>query len=188
MNIPAESRCRRMLKDMGMPVHIQDHSRLVCRVALALADELAKSGLRLHRELVRAAAILHDITKLRSFKTGENHAQSGGDYLTGLGFPEVGDIVRQHVVLDDYAANTLPNEAEVVNYADKRVLHDQIVSLDQRMTYILDRYAKTEDHRRLGRQLWRQTRELEQRLFSHLDFLPQDLASRLNASQPAAAV
>lgn len=159
-----------------MPAHIQAHSLMVCRVALVLADGLISAGLTLDRELIRAAAILHDITKPRSFKTGEYHAQTGGQYLAELGFFEVGEIIRQHVILDAYHENQSPGEAEVVNYADKRVLHDRIVPLDQRMEYIRDHYANTDTYRKLLMVLWQQTRSLEKRLFQYLDFTPEKLA------------
>ena len=172
MRVPMHNECLQMLGTMEMPAHIQDHSLLVCRVALALADGLIAAGLKINRELVMASALLHDITKPRSFETGENHAQTGGEYLASMGFPEVGEIVRQHVVLDDYPPEAAPNEAEIVNYADKRVLHDQVVPLDDRMAYILARYAKTRERRVLLHQLWDQTSKLEKRLFSHLSFAP----------------
>lgn len=172
MLIPLQNECFQILQEADMPNHIQDHSRWVCRVALVLTDGLISAGIDINRKLVRASALLHDITKPRSFKTGENHAQTGGVYLSELGFPEVGDIVRQHVKLDHYYAAEIPNEAEVVNYADKRVLHDQIVSLDDRMTYILKRYAKTRKHEDLLYALWDHTSALEKRLFSYLNFHP----------------
>jgi uncharacterized protein len=175
MHIPRQNECLQLLCTMDMPDHIQNHSRLVCRVALVLADGLIASGIHINRDLVMASALLHDITKPRSFETGENHAQTGGDYLAGLGFPEVGNIVRQHVILDQYFEGTAPNEAEIVNYADKRVLHDQIVPLDDRMTYILNRYAKTIQHQARLQELWSQTLLLEKRLFNLLTFTPDAL-------------
>ncbi len=183
MQIPAQKECLHMLCAMDMPDHIQDHSRLVCEVALVLTDGLIAAGIGVNRKLVYASALLHDITKPRSFKTGENHAQTGGEYLTALGFPEVGHIVRQHVVLDHYFASEAPNEAEVVNYADKRVLHDRVVPLDDRMAYILHRYAKTKERQQLLKQLWDQTRLLEKRLFSHLEFTPEILPDHLSTSK-----
>ena len=131
---------------------------------------------------MKASALLHDITKPRSFSTGENHSKTGGEYLTGIGFPEVGDIVRQHVILDAYFKGEMPCEAEIVNYADKRVLHDQVVSLDERMTYILKRYAKTEEHRRLLKEVWDHTLLLEERLFSYLAYGPHQVCERLNGN------
>lgn len=179
MHIPRLQECLRLYVTMDMPGHIQDHSRLVCQVALLLADGLIRAGVPLNRDLVRASAMLHDITKPRSFTTGENHAQTGGEYLAAMGCPEVGSIIRQHVVLDHYFAADRPDEAEVVNYADKRVLHDRIVSLDDRMDYILQRYAKTPERQQLLHQVWEKTRSLEQRLFAYLAFPPDLLADHL---------
>lgn len=175
MLIPQKEQCLHLLSTVDMPGHIRDHSKLVCRVALVLTDGLIAAGIDVNRKLVRASALLHDITKPRSFKTGENHAQTGGQYLAKLGYPEVGEIIRQHVVLDQYFAAATPDEAEVVNYADKRVLHDKVVPLDERMTYILHRYAKTKARQELLKQLWEQTRLLERRLFAHLSFTPDIL-------------
>jgi uncharacterized protein len=179
MRIPQQNECLQMLCTTDMPGHIQDHSRLVCRVGLVLADGLIAAGIPINRDLVMASALLHDITKPRSFQTGENHARTGGEYLAALGFPEVGEIVRQHVVLDHYFNGTAPNEAEIVNYADKRVLHDQVVPLDDRMAYILQRYAATVERKALLQELWNETRLLEQRLFAYLSFTPDFLTVSL---------
>ncbi len=179
MRIPPQKQCLEMLMDTQMPDHIQAHSKLVCRVALMLADGLAEAGVPLNRPLVMASALLHDITKPRSFKTGENHSQTGGEYLTDLGYPEVGDIVRQHVILDAYFAGESPTEAEIINYADKRVLHDKIVPLNDRMDYILETYAKTELHRQWMKKVRAETERLEKRIFAYLSFSPSDLIERL---------
>lgn len=179
MQIPQREKCLLMLSEMCMPDHILAHSELVCRVALLLTDELVAAGVNLNRPLVDASALLHDITKPRSFQTGENHSRTGGEYLTGLGYPEVGHVVRQHVILDAYFAGEQPNEAEIVNYADKRVLHDHIVPLDERMTYILERYAKTAEHRQWLKIVWEQTVLLENRLFDHLSFAPLQLIDHI---------
>ncbi len=112
------------------------HSIQVYRVSMCLVDYLKLQGIQMDGQLVQAAALLHDITKTRSFETEENHALTGGQVLTDLGYPEIGNLVRQHVRLDDYSEPKNLAEAEIINYADKRVLHDRIVSLDERMSYI----------------------------------------------------
>jgi HD superfamily phosphodiesterase len=131
--------------------------------------------------MIRSAALLHDITKTRSFNTGEDHALTGSQFLADRGYPEVGDLVRQHVVLDEYSTTKIPAEAEIINYADKRVLHDEIVDLDTRLDYILERYAKKAEHRKRIYLLWEKTKHLESRIFSDLPFSPQDLNGILNA-------
>ncbi|MBW2538014.1 MAG: hypothetical protein JRE27_00200, partial [Deltaproteobacteria bacterium] len=91
------------------------------------------------------------------------------------GYPEVGHIVRQHVVLDEYFASKELAEAEIVNYADKRVLHDQVVSLEERKDYILEKYGKKPERRRQIYLLWAKTEELENRLFCCLPIAPDDI-------------
>ena len=181
MNIPTPEICYRLQNEMGMLANIVVHCRQVCRVALTLVDNMSEPSPKMDRKLIVAAALLHDITKTRSFKTKEDHAQTGEQYLTQKGYPEVGRIVGQHVRLADYDRNGLPNAAEIINYADKRVLHDQVVSLDQRMQYIVDRYGTDPDREKRIQWLWGQTRRVEDRIFKYVSFKPNELGAHLLA-------
>jgi len=165
--------------EMHMFENIVAHSLQVCRVATFLVDHFKLEGIHLDRQLVRAAARLHDITKTRSFKTKENHALTGGQVVADLGYQEVGDLVRQHVRLDDYSERKSLAEAEIINYADKRVLHDRIVPLDERMNYIMDKYGTQPEHKQRIRLLWEKTKDLEKQIFSYLPFSPNDLNDHL---------
>jgi putative nucleotidyltransferase with HDIG domain len=155
--------------------HIVDHSMMVARVAEQLTDLLVPDNPDLKPDLILAAAMLHDITKTRSFTTGERHAQTGGRVLEEMGYPEVGEVVRQHVILDVYRSGGAVTEAEIVNYADKRVLHDRVVPLALRLAYILERYGITPDNRVRIRTLWHDTVLLEERLFRGLPLTPEQL-------------
>jgi putative nucleotidyltransferase with HDIG domain len=167
--------------DMKMMDHIVLHSIQVCRVATYITDYLVVPHSRLNAKMIRSAALLHDITKTRSFDTGENHALTGGQFLSDRGYPEVGNLVRQHVVLDEYNPTKIPAEADILNYADKRVLHDEIVDLDRRLDYILERYAKKAEDRERITLLWENSKLLENRIFSELPIFPEDLSQILNA-------
>jgi len=179
MKIPSKQQCFEFLFEMKTLEHIVAHSIQVGRVALFLQEHLKRSGLLLNRNLIQASALLHDITKTRSLETGEFHSQTGSDLLGSMGYPEVGDIVRQHVRLDTYSENDGVTEAAIVNYADKRVLHDRIVSLETRMEYILDKYGNRPDL--LGRlsRLWKKTVSLEKRIFDPLPFGPESIGTRI---------
>jgi len=175
IKIPTKVQCYQMISAMKMMDHIVVHSLQVCRVATLLTGHLNKQHFRLNFDLIQSAALLHDITKTRSFKTREDHALTGGKYLTDHGYPEVGDLIRQHVKLDSYSVAATIREVEVLNYADKRVLHDEIVILDNRLEYILERYAETPADRERINVLWQKTRAMENKLFKDLSFAPDDL-------------
>ena len=87
MKIPSQRLCYQLIAEMKMPDHIIVHSEQVCKVAVIMAEQLQIKGVHLNKELVKASALLHDITKTRSFRTGENHAQTGEQYLIEKGFP-----------------------------------------------------------------------------------------------------
>ena len=179
MNLPSKNDCFQLMCRMQMLENIVAHSIQVCRVCMCLVDYIKLPGRQLDGRLVQAAALLHDITKTRSFKTEENHALTGEQVLTDFGYPQVGDLVRQHVRLDNYSATQNLSEAVIVNYADKRVLHDRIVSLDERMSYIQERYGTRPEHKRRIQLLWEKTAVLEKHIFKHLPFSPDELNHHL---------
>ena len=181
MRIPTQEQCFLLMCEMKMMDHIVLHSMQVCRVATFLTEHLNSRQNRLNYDLIRAAALLHDITKTRSFKTEENHALTGGQLLAEQGYPEVGDLVRQHVRLDEYPEPITVGAAEIINYADKRVLHEGIVGLDERLEYILEKYGKLPEHQERIRWLWEKTRALETEIFAELPFSPADLNRNLNS-------
>ena len=179
MKIPSKNDCLRLMCQAQMLEHIVAHSLQVCRVGMCLVDYLKVKGNALDARLVQAAALLHDITKARSFETEENHAQTGGEFLTDLGYAEVGNLVRQHVHLDNYPEPPQLSEAVIINYADKRVLHDRIVSLPDRMSYIQERYGTRLEHKDRILSLWQKTTVLEQQMFKDLPFSADDLVLHL---------
>lgn len=180
IQIPTVEECYRLMCDMKMMDHIVVHCIQVCRVATFLTDHLNAHHNRLNYQLIQAAALLHDITKTRSFKTEENHALTGGQYVVKAGYPEVGELVRQHVRLDVYPNPVVLGEVEIISYADKRVLHDKVVSLDKRKSYILEKYGKLSEHQKKIRWLWRKTIALEDKIFYNLSLVPEDINQILN--------
>lgn len=144
--IPSREECEALMAEHAMLPNIVAHSCQVMRVSLALTDHL-KKDVSVNRDLVLAAALLHDITKTRALQTKEKHDQTGGNLLAALGFARVGDVVREHVALTDFHPEGKLEEREIVNYADKRVMHDSVVSLAERMRDLLLRYGATEEIR-----------------------------------------
>ena len=139
--------CDELMVQYSMLPNIVEHSRQVMNVSLAIIDNL-KSGATLNRDLVIAAALLHDITKTKSLKTKESHAASGGALLRELGFPSTAEIVAQHVTIQNLKLKGRLEEREIVYYADKRVLHDTIVTIEERVHDLIKRYGTTEEIRK----------------------------------------
>jgi len=179
--IPTREQCLEFFRRYEMLPHIVRHSELVADVALLIARKLNSRGEHLDLALVEAGALLHDITKTTCITTKENHAQTGGELLASLGYPVVANIVRQHIRLDPETYDpTTVTEVELVNYADKRVKHEQVVDIGERFRDVLERYAKKLPGLlpRLD-EVQRETQRLEQKIFSKIDITPQELEETL---------
>ncbi len=146
-NIPSRDECIDLMEEYCMLPNIVEHSRQVMHVSLAIVEQLQNRA-GIDRERVLAGALLHDITKTRSLKTKERHDASGGVLLRERGYVRIAEIVEQHVVLRDFNPHGDLEEREIVFYADKRVMHDKVVTLDERIADLIQRYGKTEEIRR----------------------------------------
>ncbi len=156
--------------------NIREHSFRVMQVADFLGQALAAAGLPLHLPLISTGALLHDIGKTACLGTANNHAHLGADILLEMGYPELAQVVREHVRLEDVVADLRPlRESEVVNYADKRVLHDRVVTLAQRFADLMVRYGRTPEARVRIAAMAITTQALEEKLFTPLRLHPLDL-------------
>jgi len=163
--------------------NIVEHSYRVCQVAAFLGKALSRSEDGLDLALIAASSLLHDITKTQSLKTKEDHAGTGATLLEALGYPQVAEVVRGHVRLAEGDTTHPLREVHILNYADKRVRHDSVVSLDDRFVDLVERYGQTPE-RRLRLEHMKQTAlMLEQNIFRQIDFKPDDLQA-FNALPP----
>ncbi len=177
--IPDKTRCHELMERYHVPQHIREHCTVVCQVALALAKELNARGETLNLEAIEAAALLHDITKSSSIQTRENHAETAARLLHSLGHARIAAIVNAHVSTPAIDNSGDVTEEEVVNYADKRVQHTAVVSLDQRFVDLMSRYGRDKKSANHILQLKAQTREIENKIFSRLKLSPDDLTKLL---------
>lgn len=156
--------------------HIQVHSCCVRDVALLLGEHLQAAGVALSLPLLEAGALLHDIAKTAVLQNGGEHARLGAQWLRDLGYPAVAEIVREHVWLSRHPAEPGPlREVEIINYADKRVLHDTVVTLPQRFADLRRRYGRTPEI--VARITANEERSLilEQKIFTGLHLTPNDI-------------
>ncbi len=185
------------MTEYGMLDNIRAHSLQVARLAVLLARELVTAGGGgagaptpgapapvLDLDLVTAGALLHDIAKTPCLNGTCSHAEVGGEICFRHGFAEVAAIVMEHVILDDY---TRPLSAtEIVYYADKRVRHDEIVTLAERQAYIEDRYGQGKPEIINAIRLnFGKCYDMEKRIFSSLSraLTPDVVAAQVESSR-----
>ena len=180
--IPTVEECFEIMDKYRMLENIKDHSVMVARVAGMITRKMQDVGRNdLSLDLAVAAALLHDIAKTACLDSNENHAAQGREICLEHDFFEVADIVGEHVVLSNGVPQECCSEKEIVYYADKRVLHDRIVSIEDRLEYILDRYGQNDARlHHLIEQNFRICRTIEQRIFDVLELPPDGLTDMVN--------
>ncbi len=184
-SIPSISKCLSLMDEHAMLENIKAHSLVVASVARTIMN-----GFHLSREhlpsmdVVIAGALLHDIAKTRCIAENCNHAEVGREMCVSQGYIEIGDIVREHVILYSFSKERYReaqfSAKDIVYYSDKRVTHDRIVNLDERLEYIFQRYGNNDKKRHLLiKENFKKCQELERYIFSHLEFQPSELAKRV---------
>eukprot|EP01105_Mastigella_eilhardi_P006415 TRINITY_DN179_c0_g1_i6.p1 TRINITY_DN179_c0_g1~~TRINITY_DN179_c0_g1_i6.p1 ORF type:complete len:320 (-),score=95.05 TRINITY_DN179_c0_g1_i6:115-999(-) len=132
--LPSIEHCKRLLDECDVPANIREHSLKVSMLATNLVAHLKNSPAcqGVDPSLVAAGGALHDIRKADSLRSGEDHAVTGGELLRKQGFTRVAQITEQHLYINDFDPNGPLLPEEVVCYVDKRVLHQEVVSLHTR--------------------------------------------------------
>lgn len=136
LEVPTRAECAALLD--GMSARGLAHARAVAACAVAMAgavNAVRPAGVRLDLDLVRRAALLHDIAK------GEpGHELAGGRLLAAWGFARAAELVAAH--RDPVPAEGEPvNEREVVALADKLARGARPVSIEERFDEKLRRFA-----------------------------------------------
>jgi len=174
--LPSHNQCLELMEAHGMLPNIREHSFRVMAVAVFLGEALTDAGFDLSLPLVTAGALLHDLGKTPCLGTLENHAELGAGILEELGYPHLAQVVREHVHLDGNIMDPRPlREAEVVNYADKRVLHEAVVTLEARFADLKVRYGGTSEALARIKVTEIRTRALEEKIFTSLALDPSNL-------------
>jgi putative nucleotidyltransferase with HDIG domain len=182
--IPGVNECLDLMEQYHMLPNIKDHSIVVTEVAGVITNGLIAAGYDLSLETVIAGALLHDIGKTACLDNDDDHAARGLEICLAHNLKTIADIVAEHVILKNYAPQNGFAEKEIVYYADKRVNHDKVVSLEERLAYILERYGMNNEVRcRAIKRNYARCQDLEKRMFSFLTFDPADISELLIAQQ-----
>lgn len=180
------------------PTHVRAHCQEVAKVGRFLAETLKKTGEKVDPETVWVAGMLHDVVRVVDFRSlsedlgtpedqmywkqlrktykGRHHADVAADLLFAEGETILADIIRRHKYVSITTTEKPTTwEAKLLYYADKRVAHDQIVSLQERLEE--GHRRNTPNHPIDPREKARRDAigALEKEIFALLPFTPKDL-------------
>lgn len=159
-SLPTRKECFDILAQYNVPPHIINHCRVAAKLAAFLAQKLTEKGFEVDVELIDRACLLHDIMRmcdtkesdLNSFVQGLSeedkikwqrlvakykgtpHEYAAFDILKQK-YPALALTVRRHRYMGLLSEDDKPEtwEEKIVYYADKRVMHETIVSLQERL-------------------------------------------------------
>jgi|GEM_PF-85945 len=170
-DIPTQSECVAIWDRFKLTGEVRLHCRLVAELTGLLAIHLNRAGVPLNPDLALAAGYLHDLAKGQ-----KDHARAGAAILDELGYPRVGQIVASH--MDIHVKRRYPDESDLVYLADKCVEDDKLVTLEERFSRSLDKFAsKPEALKAIAKRL-KDARKIKERLETFLGQPLEDILQK----------
>ncbi len=167
--IPSAEECFKIWDKYEMPQNIKEHSLMVGEVAAFIARLGKSRGFNVNVDLIKAGALLHDLGKFYSLKYGGSHSQIGAAWaMEETKNPAIAQCIIHHVFWPAEIDLKKFFAPLVVLYADKRVRHSKIVSLDERYEDILQRYGSTPKRKELIMMSYNKVKKIEKRIFKEL--------------------
>ncbi|MDO4860180.1 MAG: HDIG domain-containing protein [Bacillota bacterium] len=137
---PTKEECMYFLRVYNTPPHVIRHCIAVTDAALKIARALNEHGYNLDMELIQAAGLLHDISRVK-----DKHWEVGARLVRNWGYIEEADIIKVHMTYSRYSPVERLNETDMVVIGDRIVKEDKYVGVDARMQYIIEK-AKAQGH------------------------------------------
>jgi uncharacterized protein len=190
--IPTIEQCYELLKKCHAPKHIIRHCEVTADLAVELAKKISETGIEVNVDFVHRACLLHDIMRVYDVHEplgevfdepitekdrkkwqqlsqpyqGMRHEEAACEFLK-TEYPQIALAIKKHAYKSLLAEKLAPQtiEEKIVYYADKRVMHDKVVSLSERLE---------EGHRRNSPDGCKKTT-------AHIDSLIIELEKELNA-------
>lgn len=185
--LPTREQIEEWRSQMRLPEHIARHCDAVADLSGELGEILLKRGMPVRQRLLRRGAEAHDLFRFLDFRPGGfagpdehtdvqlrlwadlrkkyaglKHEPACAAFLEERGFPAVAAVVRAHgLTLPAPERRTI--EQQLLFYADKRVMIDQRVTLEERFADFRARYNNGTSHEES--EVWlREAKDVEQGL------------------------
>jgi len=141
--LPDVSTCIAWYLEFGATHTLLSHVINVAAIAYQLSYWLHQTGVNVNPLLTHRGGLLHDVCKLND-QEQKNHAMLAGDFLLAQNQFELSEIARRHLIgnLTSDELKPITWEEKIVNYADKLSEGNVLVSLDQRLEALQQRYPE----------------------------------------------
>jgi uncharacterized protein len=171
------ARCIKLLKENETPRNIWLHNRKVNSVAMFLAKQFTNKGIELDLESIDKASLMHDIKKYHELSgiLKDMHEIEAEKLFNKLNQTKIANLVGKHKTSALLNKNLLTWEEKIVFYADKRVLHDKIVSIDERIEDGTKRYKDNHHYTGDEKLISLKMHDLESQIFKKLGMKPTDI-------------
>jgi len=201
-SLPTRRQCLKLMDEFGVPLHIRKHSLAVAKLGVFLAKKLREKGVSVDLDLVDRACLLHDLLRiydlkewgpersaeLRVLERKSCHEDAAYELLKDK-YPELALAVKRHryAALLDEKDKPVTWEEKIVYYADKRVMHDKIVPLKERLE---EAHRRNAAQRNCANQAKLNTEridaaifELEREIFDKIGLEPHEVTAGRNISR-----
>lgn len=181
MNLPSREECIKLLNKYEIFPNVMKHSLTVNKVSVFLAKKLKEKQIDVDIDLVDRSSLLHDVAKSDEIRmenkgTGLLHAEIGYNILMEEGYSDIAKIIKVHVLTSLFDSfNDWTWEQKIVQYADDRVMHDKIVTIDQRFNDLVQRYGKKKGTLNQITETRKYIKELEKQIYDIIGGSPDDL-------------
>ncbi len=163
-SLPTEDGISEWRNTSQLPAHIIAHCEAVAAFSMTLADQLIDRGQIIRKEALCRSAQIHDLFRFLDFRPGGHpdndhppgarivwdtirgqfpgmhHEQACAEFLRERGFGVLSKIVAVHG-LSNPPPEGATIEQKLLFYADKRVLLDHVVTLEERFADFAKRYG-----------------------------------------------
>jgi uncharacterized protein len=159
-SLPTRKECFDIINKYHVPPNIVKHSLATAKLAVFLAQKLKEKDIAVDVELVERACLLHDVARICEVKESDynnigmtvteqqktawdklkikynatGHEDTAYELLKER-YPVLALTIKKHRYVSLLDENDRPDtwEEKIVYYADKRVMHERIVSLKERL-------------------------------------------------------
>jgi hypothetical protein len=186
-----------------LPDHIIRHCEKVYKIAKQIGEKYAEKGQKIDLENLKAAALLHDLFRiadipdksyeelhtvadkydqvtwdsLRIRYKGKTHAEAAYEFFMNKGEEKLALMIKKHYFYAILDPTDKPSslEEKILSYADKRVMHDKIVSLKERFEEGSKRHNPNQKNRDEIQKIHNAYYALEKELLEPINLKPSDI-------------